>query len=195
MLFHVDVCTFMLPLLSHTNPVISQNCPHTEPCCPIMFPCCPQPCPYTSATKTLLILVLLPHCPVLFPMVSHAAVSCAVPTLTYNVSCTLLFHAVLTSSLILSFCHTPLSHHSPYSVSTLSAHCPMLYPQPGPMLSKTLFHTIPTLYPRHTPPSIPSGPHAVLQTPTWFERNSSSGYSPTCIEGTSGEIVLGLPTG
>lgn len=147
-----------------------------------MFPCCPR----------------LPHCPVLFPMVSHAAdrsVSCAVPTLTCNAPCTLLFHAVLTSWLILSLCHTRLSHHYPYSVSILSALRPMLYPQPGPMLSKNLFDTIPTLCPRHSPTSIPSSPHAVLQTPTWFERSSRSGCLHTCIEGTSGEIVLGLPTG
>ena len=120
-----------------------------------MFPCCPQPCPYTSATKTLLILVLLPHYPVLFPMVSHAAVSCAVPTLIYNVSCTLLFHAVLTSSLILSFCHThsliilPTQclhclHTAPCCILSLAPCCPKLY--------SILFpHCIPDIHPLLSP--------------------------------------------
>lgn len=151
MLFHVDVCTFMLPLLSHTNPVISQNCPHTEPCCPIMFPCCPQPCPYTSATKTLLILILLPHCPVLFPMVSHAAVSCAVPTLTYNVSCTLLFHAVLLPHPTLS----PFSLLNVYIVCTpphvISSAWPHAVQNSIPYYSHTVSPTYTSFYPLWSP--------------------------------------------
>lgn len=157
MLFHVDVCTFMLPLLSHTNPVISQNCPHTEPCCPIMFPCCPQPCPYTSATKTLLILGLLPHCPVLFPMVSHAAVSCAVPTLTYNASCTLLFLALLTHR---SSCPSA----TPHSLTILPAQC---------LHCLHTAHVVSSAWPHAVQNSIPYYSHTVSPTytpfyPLWF---------------------------
>lgn len=160
MFFHVDICTF---LLSHTDPIMSQNCPHTEPCCPIMFLCCPQPCPYTSASMTFLILVLLPHCPVLFPMVSHAAdhsVSHAVPTLTYNLTCTLLFHAVLTSSLILSYA-TPhslttipiqclhCSHTAPCCILSLAPCCPKIYsilfPHCVPNIHRLLSPPVPVL--------------------------------------------------
>lgn len=140
MLFHVDVCTFMLSLLSHTDPIVSPNCPHTEPCCPIMFPCCPQ----------------LPHCPALFPML---------PTVLYLVLS--LHSSIMHHAPCFSMLSSPHGSSCPYatpdSLTTIPIQClHCLHSTPCCILSLVpccpkicsilLPHCVPDIQPLISPP-------------------------------------------